>query len=138
MRPHRRTIRKLTADLQFFQPLANSPWKHHSTLCHPDRRGGTCSFPPPATKLGCPICPDFLRRLVALIYSMRLSLMKGAHAALPSTAWQEIGVKPSFGLSGIPQHSTRLFVIPERSRGICGSLHLQPMLPWVTLFHAIM
>jgi hypothetical protein len=36
MRPHRRTTRKLTADLQFFQPLANSPWKHHPTLCHPD------------------------------------------------------------------------------------------------------
>jgi hypothetical protein len=32
---------------------------------------------------------------------MRLSLMKGAHADLSSTAWQEIGVKPSFGLSGI-------------------------------------
>jgi hypothetical protein len=25
-----------------------------------------------------PHCPDFLRRLVALIHSMRLSLMKGA------------------------------------------------------------
>jgi hypothetical protein len=46
--------------------------------------------------------PDFLRRLVALIRSMRLSLMKGAHADLSSTAWQEIGVKPGFGLSGIP------------------------------------
>ena len=45
-------------------------------------------------------CPDFLRRLVALIPSMRLSLMKGAHADLSSTAWQEIGVKPSVGLSG--------------------------------------
>jgi len=43
---------------------------------------------------GCPICPDFLRRFVALIHSMRLSLMKGAHADLSSTAWQEIGVKP--------------------------------------------
>jgi hypothetical protein len=32
---------------------------------------------------------------------MRISLMKGAHADLSSTAWQEIGVKPSFGLSGI-------------------------------------
>jgi hypothetical protein len=50
---------------------------------------------------GCPICPDFLRRLVAWMHAMRLSLMKGAHADLPSTAWQEIGVKPSFGLSGI-------------------------------------
>jgi hypothetical protein len=36
-----------------------------------------------------------------LIHFMRLSLMKGAHADLSSTAWQEIGVKPSFGLSGI-------------------------------------
>jgi hypothetical protein len=38
-----------------------------------------------------PPCPDFLRRFVALIHSMRLSLMKGAHADLSSTAWQEIG-----------------------------------------------
>jgi hypothetical protein len=52
-----------------------------------------------------PHCPDFLWRLVALIDSMRLSLMKGAHADLSGTAWQEIGVKPGFGLSGIPQHS---------------------------------
>jgi hypothetical protein len=36
-----------------------------------------------------------------LIHFMRLSLMKGAHADLSSTAWQEIGVKPYFGLSGI-------------------------------------
>ena len=70
-----------------------------------------------------PHCPDFLWRLVALIHSMRLSLMKGAHADLSSTAWQEIGVKPGFGLSGIPQHLTRLFCHPacpgaawERSR----------------------
>jgi hypothetical protein len=54
------------------------------------------------TKDGCPICPAFLRRLVALIHSMRLSLMKGAYADLSGTAWQEIGVKPSFGLSGMP------------------------------------
>jgi hypothetical protein len=33
---------------------------------------------------------------VALIHYMRLSLMKGAHADLSSTAWQEIGVKPCF------------------------------------------
>jgi hypothetical protein len=44
-------------------------------------------------KLGAP-CPDFLWRLVALIHSMRLSSMKGAHAGLSSKAWQEIGVKP--------------------------------------------
>jgi hypothetical protein len=34
-----------------------------------------------APNVGCPICPDFLRRLVALIHSMRLSLMKGAHVS---------------------------------------------------------
>ncbi len=38
--------------------------------------------------------PDFLWRLVALIHSMRLSLLKGAHADLSSTAWQEIGSSP--------------------------------------------
>ena len=48
-----------------------------------------------------PHCPDFLRRLMALIHPMRLSLMKGAHADPSSTPWQEIGVKPFFGLSGI-------------------------------------
>jgi hypothetical protein len=57
-----------------------------------------------------PHCPDFLSRLVALIHSMRLFLMKGAHADLSSTARQEVGVKPGFGLSGIPQHSTRFFL----------------------------
>ena len=56
---------------------------------------------PPANKCWVAHFPDFLRRLVALIHPMRLSLMKGAHADLSSTAWQEIGVKPSFGLSGI-------------------------------------
>ena len=54
--------------------------------------------------------PDFLWRLVALIHSMRLSLLKGAHADLSSTAWQEIGVKPGFGLSGIPLLSTRFLL----------------------------
>src|ERR1700733_8111947 len=57
-----------------------------------------------------PHCPDFLWRPVALIHLMRLSLLKGAHADLSSTAWQEIGVKPGFGLSGISQHSTRFFL----------------------------
>src|ERR1700727_2249169 len=85
----------------------------------------------------CPICPDFLRRLVAFIRFMRLSLMKGAYADLSSTAWQEIGVKPGFGLSGIPQHSpndsfshkpiphgctTLPFAIP--SAGTCGAPRL--------------
>jgi hypothetical protein len=36
-----------------------------------------------------------------LTHFMRLSLLKGAQADLSSTAWQEIGVKPGFGLSGI-------------------------------------
>jgi hypothetical protein len=45
-----------------------------------------------------------------MIYSMRLSLMKGAHADLSSTASQEIGVKPYFGLSGI----AALVVLPSR------------------------
>src|ERR1700734_2582183 len=35
------------------------------------------------------------------MHSMRLSLMKGAHVDLSSTAWQEIGFKPSSGLSRI-------------------------------------
>jgi hypothetical protein len=67
-----------------------------------------------------PHCPDFLWRLAALIHSQRLSLMKGAHVDLSSRAWQEIGVKPGFGLSGIPQHWTRLFCHPEPER-ICGA-----------------
>jgi hypothetical protein len=45
-----------------------------------------------------PHSPDFLRRLVALIHSICLSLIKGAHADLSSTAWQEIGSSPVFGL----------------------------------------
>ena len=47
---------------------------------------------------------------MALIHFMRLSLMKGAHADLSSTARQETGVKPGFGLSGIPQDSTSVFL----------------------------
>jgi hypothetical protein len=41
---------------------------------------------------------------------MRLSLMKGAHADLSGTAWQEIGVKPGFGLSGMPQQLDAFFL----------------------------
>src|SRR5271163_3868145 len=70
----------------------------------------------PAANVGCPICPDFLWRFVALIHSMRLSLMKGAHAGLSSAAWQEIGVKPSFGLSGIPELDVPLPVPHARPR----------------------
>jgi hypothetical protein len=36
------------------------------------------------------------------MHSMRLSLLKGSYEDLSSAAWQEIGVKSSFGLSGIP------------------------------------
>jgi hypothetical protein len=38
--------------------------------------------PVPGNEGWVPHCPDFLRRLVALIHSLRLSLMKGAHADL--------------------------------------------------------
>jgi hypothetical protein len=58
---------------------------------------------------------------------MRLSLMKGAHADLSSTAWQEIGVKPFFGLSGIPQHSMQLLL----QNGFCQvawMVHINPVL----------
>jgi hypothetical protein len=37
--------------------------------------------------------PDFLLNLVALADFMRLSLQKGAHAALSCAAWQEIRVR---------------------------------------------
>ena len=64
---------------------------------HPERSRGTCCAPfPNATNLGRPTWPDFLPRLVALIHSMRLSLMKGAHPDFSSAARQEIGVKPCF------------------------------------------
>src|ERR1700728_4831096 len=82
-------------------------------------RGGMTVIPAcPAKKGWVPHCPDFLRRLVALIHFMRLSLMKGAHAHLSSAAWQETGVKPRFGLSGTPQHSTLLFVFPPHRSGL--------------------
>jgi hypothetical protein len=63
-------------------------------------------------KLGAPL-PRFPVEACGVDTLMRLSLMKGAHADLSSTAWQEIGVKPGFGLSGIPQHSTRLSSCPS-------------------------
>jgi hypothetical protein len=37
--------------------------------------------------------PDFLLVLVALADFMRLSLLKAAHAAVSSAAWQEIRVR---------------------------------------------
>jgi hypothetical protein len=44
--------------------------------------------------------------------------MKGAHADLSSAAWQEIGVKPSFGLSGIMAVDVPLLVCRGRPREI--------------------
>jgi hypothetical protein len=47
------------------------------------------------------LCPDFLLVLVALARSMRLSLMKAAHAAVSSAARQEIrGAGQSFAFMG--------------------------------------
>jgi len=66
-------------------------------------------------------CPDFLRRLVALVHSMRLYLMKSAHAELSNTAWQEIGVKPILGLewdTTLSNHTFRFwgYNCPPRAR----------------------
>ena len=54
---------------------------------------------PPASWLRCEhqqaltaLNPDFLLISVALASSMRLSLMKAAHVAVSSVAWQEIRV----------------------------------------------
>ena len=51
-----------------------------------------------------------------MIHSMRLSLMKGALADLSSTAGQEIGVKPAFGLewdtTALDPPSFRMFFVP--------------------------
>jgi hypothetical protein len=55
-------------------------------------------FATPAANAGCPICSDSCGGLWALIHSLRLSLMKGAHADLASAAWQEIRVEPCFWL----------------------------------------
>jgi hypothetical protein len=42
--------------------------------------------------------------------------MKGAHADLSSAAWQEIGVKPFFGLSGIMALDVQLLVCHNRQK----------------------
>ena len=46
--------------------------------------------------------PDFLLRFMALMHFMRLSLRKGAHAALSSAAWQEIRVGMTKGRAALP------------------------------------
>jgi hypothetical protein len=85
-----------------------------------DLRPGLLSAVPAGLHTGdkcwVPHCPDSLRRRVALIHFMRLSLMKGAHADLSSTAWQEIGVKPYFGLSGIMALDVPLSVCHARPK----------------------
>jgi hypothetical protein len=57
--------------------------------------------------------PDFLWNLVALANFMRLSLLKGAHAALSYAAWQEIRVRSGWQRGGRRFHGGRL---PDRSR----------------------
>ena len=47
---------------------------------------------------------------------MRLSLMKGAHADLSSTTWQEIGVKRFFGLSVTVAPDVPLHICDTRLR----------------------
>ena len=49
--------------------------------------------------------PDFLWNLVASASFMRLSLLKGAHAALSSAAWQEIRVGMTKGRLACPLRS---------------------------------
>jgi hypothetical protein len=44
--------------------------------------------------------------------------MKGAHADLSSAAWQEIGVEPFFGLSGIMALDVQLLVCHNRQKKI--------------------
>jgi hypothetical protein len=75
------------------------PWEHST-------RGANWESNDPASctnnERWVPHCPDFLWRLVALIHSMRLSLMKGAHADFSCAAWQEIGSSPVFACPGVP------------------------------------
>jgi hypothetical protein len=90
-----------------------SAWEPAGHGVSPEAHHGFCHA---ANQCWVPHCPDFLRRLVALIHFMRLSLMKGAHADLSSTAWQEIGVKPYFGLSGIMALDVPLSVCHARPK----------------------
>jgi hypothetical protein len=70
-----------------------------------------------------PHAPDFLWTLLALMNFMRLSSMKVAHAVVAWCRVQEIRVKPSVGLSGIPRtsisHLERLeyYATPRAWRG---------------------
>jgi hypothetical protein len=57
-------------------------------------RSGRKTFPGMVRRTADPSAsPDFLLNLVALANFMRLSLQKGAHAALSCAAWQEIRVR---------------------------------------------
>src|ERR1700679_2246980 len=68
-------------------------------------RGGMIVILNRQERLGAPL-PRFPAEACGVDTLHAPFLNEGAHADLSSTAWQEIGVKPYFGLSGIPQHST--------------------------------
>jgi hypothetical protein len=63
------------------------------------------SWPHRQRRLGAPL-PRFPVETCGVDALHAPFLMKGAHADLSSTAWQEIGVKPGFGLSGRPRRLT--------------------------------
>jgi hypothetical protein len=92
---------------------------------------------------GCPQGSlDFLLSLVALTNCIRLSSTKGAHANLSSTAWQEIGVKPCFGLSGIMALDVRLPIghaAKERKIAQQGTGFSDPRRDWLRnrSFHSV-
>jgi hypothetical protein len=50
------------------------------------------------------VVPDFLWNLLAPANSMRLSLLKGEHAAWTSASWQEIRVRAPAGMTILLQN----------------------------------
>jgi hypothetical protein len=58
-----------------------------------------------------------------LIHSMRLSLTQGVHADPSSTAWQEIGVKPSVSCPACPAYLGLPWSLPW---GLSGITNLNP------------
>ena len=63
--------------------------------------------------------PDFLLVVVALVNSMRLSLMKAAHVALSSAARQEIRVRRRQDMfaPAMAMHVTRKHLTPKNRSG---------------------
>ena len=84
-------------------------------------------------KLFLPHCPDFLPRLVALLHSTRLSLMKRRTRGPLWLSVQEIGVKPHFGLSRLPCLPYS-FVISTRAQGCRDLLFLREIFGSTRLF----